>query len=206
MTAHVAQVLIGLVDGYGLLGILLLMAVESCGVPVPSEFVMPPAGALAAAGHLSLPATILAGALGNLIGSLVAYGLAARFGRRLLLGPGAWVGISRRHLESAEGWFRRYGAAAVFFGRMLPVVRTYISFPAGLARVPLVRFCALTFLGSLPWSAALAAAGYALGSHYREIASVYEPVSVAFGVALVLLVAAWLGRNRRRGRGERPPR
>src|SRR5438309_1035107 len=123
------------------------MAVESCGIPFPSEVIMPVAGLFAAAGRLNLVAAIIAGTVGNLIGSLIAYGLAARFGRQLLLGPGRRIGIRPSHLDLADRWFERYGLAAVFFGRVLPVVRTYISFPAGLARVQPVWFAVLTFAG-----------------------------------------------------------
>src|SRR5207253_382546 len=147
-----------LVASYGLLGVFVLMVGESCGLPLPSEVIMPTAGLLAATGHMQggLIAAIVAGALANLVGSLVAYVLAARFGEPLLLGPGRYVGIRRRHLEMADGWFRRWGLLAVFIGRVLPVIRTYISFPAGLARIDLAKFSALTLIGALPWCAALA--------------------------------------------------
>ena len=122
-----------LIEMYGLAAVFVLTAAESCGVPFPSEVIMPVAGAFAAFGHLSLVGAVLAGAAGNLLGSLVAYALAARFGEPVLLGPGRWIGISRVHLDLAGRWFGRYGLVAVFVGRMLPVVRTYISFPAGLS-------------------------------------------------------------------------
>jgi membrane protein DedA with SNARE-associated domain len=191
--------IIGLVEGHGLLAVLVLMAVESCGIPVPSEVVMPLGGALAAGGHLSLPLTILAGAAGNLIGSLVAYWLAARFGRDLLLGPGRWVGIRAAHLEHAERWFARFGLAAVFFGRMMPVVRTYISFPAGLTGLRLGWFCLLTFAGALPWAAALALAGWVLGKNYERISGPYTVASIVFALLLVGAIVLWFLRGRRRG-------
>ncbi len=183
--------LISFVSAHGLLGVLLLMTAESCGVPVPSEVVMPLAGALAGAGHLSLAGAVLCGAVGNLLGSLIAYGLAARFGTGLLLGPGAWLGISRRHLELADRWFERHG--------LLAVVRTYISFPAGLARVPLARFCLLTFLGALPWSAALALGGYVLGSNYASLSSPIEKASIVCAVVVLAIVVVWFVRGRRSG-------
>ena len=191
--------LISFVSAHGLLGVLLLMTAESCGVPVPSEVVMPLAGALAGAGHLSLAGAVLCGAVGNLLGSLIAYGLAARFGTGLLLGPGAWLGISRRHLELADRWFERHGLVAVFVGRFVPVVRTYISFPAGRARVPLARFCLLTFLGALPWSAALAPGGYVLGSNYASLSSPIEKASIACAVVVLAIVVVWFVRGRRSG-------
>jgi membrane protein DedA with SNARE-associated domain len=158
---------------------------------------MPFSGALAAAGHLNLAGAILAGALGNLAGSLVAYWLAARFGQPLLLGPGRWVGIRRSHVELADRWFTRYGLLAVFIGRVLPVIRTYISFPAGLARVRLEPFAVLTFVGALPWCAMLALAGFWLGSNWTRISRPIElaAVVIAIGVVAALIVWVWRGRS-----------
>jgi membrane protein DedA with SNARE-associated domain len=191
-----AHAVTSFVDSYGVLAVLVLMTLESCGVPFPSEVVMPFGGALAASGHLSLAGVIVAGAVGNLVGSLVAYLLAARFGEAVVLGPGRWIGLSRRHLTLAGRWFDRYGLLAVFLGRLLPAVRTYISFPAGLARVDLARFSILTFVGALPWCAALAAAGYALGSSYDRISGPIDKVAIVLGVGLLGAVALWLYRGR----------
>jgi membrane protein DedA with SNARE-associated domain len=194
-----AQAAVHLVDSYGLAAVFLLMAAESCGLPFPSEVVMPLSGALAASGHLNLWAAILAGAVANLAGSLVAWWLADRFGHPLLLGPGRYVGISRRHLALAERWFGRYGLAAVFAGRLLPVVRTYISFPAGFARVPLGRFALLTFLGALPWSAALAVAGFELGARWEQVAKPIEAAAIVMALLVLIALAGWFLAGRRGG-------
>ena len=185
-----------LVSHYGVLAVLLLMAAESCGIPFPSEVIMPSAGLLAAAGHMNLAEAILAGAAGNLLGSLVAFGLAARFGEPLLLGPGRWIGIRAHHLEIADGWFRRWGLWAVFFGRVLPVVRTYISFPAGLARINLVWFSVLTFVGALPWCAALALVGYTLGKNYDRVSGPIQLAAIGIAVLVAVVVVAWYLRGR----------
>jgi membrane protein DedA with SNARE-associated domain len=182
----------------GILLVFLLMAAESCGVPFPSELIMPFAGFLAAQGHISLTGAILAGTVGNVVGSLVAYGLAARFGRPLLLGPGRLLGIRESHLDLADRWFARHGLTAVLVGRVLPMVRTYISFPAGLARVDLVRFTVLTFIGALPWCIALAAGGYAIGANYDKISGPIQTVALGLAVVVVAIVVAWLVRGRRR--------
>ena len=182
---------------YGLLAVLVLMVVESCGVPFPSEVTMPVAGLLAAAGHMNLVAVIVTGALANLIGSLIAYWLAARWGEPLLLGPGRYAGIRRHHLELADTWFQRWGLWAVFFGRMLPVIRTYISFPAGLARVDLPRFSALTFVGALPWCAALTLVGYTLGRNYERISGPIEKAAIVIAVLVAVGVVVWYVRGRR---------
>jgi membrane protein DedA with SNARE-associated domain len=204
MTQHLTQTLVSLVASYGLIAVFVLMAAESCGLPFPSEVIMPVGGALVAAGHLPFPGVVLAGAVGNLVGSLAAYGLAARFGAPLLLGPGRWVGFSRSHLEMAQRWFGRYGLLAVFLGRMLPVVRTYISFPAGLAQVRLGPFSLLTLVGALPWCAALTAVGYILGANYERVSGPMEKIATGIAVVVLIIVVAWFVRGRTRPASERP--
>ena len=189
--------LVNFIGAYGLVAVFVLMVFESCGVPFPSEVVMPTGGLLAAAGHMNLVAAIFAGAAANLVGSLIAYELAARFGEPLLLGPGRYIGIRRHHLEIADGWFQRWGLWAVFFGRVMPVVRTYISFPAGLARVDLARFSILTFAGALPWCAALALVGYVLGRNYERISGPVEKVAIGIALLVAVAVVAWYVRGRR---------
>jgi membrane protein DedA with SNARE-associated domain len=184
------------VDTGGLVMVLVLMTAESVGVPFPSEVIMPLAGVLAAEGHLNLVAAIAVGALGNLIGSLIAYGLAAWLGEPLLLGPLRIIGIRRRHVELADRWFRRHGLSAVFWGRLLPVVRTYISFPAGLARVPLLPFALLTPAGALPWCAALAVAGYEVGQSYTRFSGPISVAGIVLAVILAGVVVAWFVRGR----------
>lgn len=184
------------VASYGLLAVFVLMVCESCGFPFPSEIIMPTSGVLAATGHMNLIAAIMVGALANLVGSLVAYGLAARFGEPLLLGPGRYVGIRRHHLELADGWFQRWGLVAVLIGRVLPVIRTYISFPAGLAGVDLLRFSALTFVGALPWCAALALVGYFLGKNYERVSAPIEKGAIVVALLVAAVVVIWYVRGR----------
>jgi membrane protein DedA with SNARE-associated domain len=185
-----------LVESYGLTAVFVLITLDSCGVPLPSEVIMPVAGTLAAAGHLNLPAVVAVGVLASLLGALAAYGLAARFGPRVLLGPGRWVGFRRHHLELANRWFSRHGQWAVLVGRVVPVVRGYVSFPAGLAGVPPLRFSTLTLAGSLPWCAGLAAAGYVLGANYRQVSGPIGRAAWVVGALLAVLVVAWFVRGR----------
>ena len=192
MTAAVSN----FIASYGLVAVFVLMVAESCGVPFPSEVVMPTAGLLAATGHMNLVAAIVAGALANLVGSLIAYGLAARFGEPLLLGPGRYIGIRRHHLELADGWFNRWGLLAVLIGRVLPVIRTYISFPAGLARVDVAKFSILTFVGALPWCAALALVGYELGKNYDRVSGPVEKAAIVIALLVVAAVVVWYVRGR----------
>jgi membrane protein DedA with SNARE-associated domain len=191
-----ASALSNAVATYGLAAIFVLMVAESCGLPFPSEVIMPTGGLLAASGHVNLVAAIVAGAVANLAGSLIAYWAAARFGEAVLLGPGRYIGIRRHHLELADGWFQRYGLAAVLIGRVLPVVRTYISFPAGLARVEVVRFSVLTLVGALPWCAALALAGYELGKNYDRVSGPVEKGAIVIAAVVAIVVVIWYVRGR----------
>jgi membrane protein DedA with SNARE-associated domain len=190
----------------GIVLVFVLMAAESCGIPFPSEVIMPFAGFFAAQGHISLTGSIIAGTLGNVAGSLVAYGLAARFGRPLLLGPGRRIGIRATHLDLADRWFQRHGLTAVLVGRVLPVVRTYVSFPAGLARVDLLRFTLLTAIGALPWCIALAAVGYAIGANYDRVSGPIGTAAIVIALIVVAIVIAWFVRGRRRGTTTGPVR
>jgi membrane protein DedA with SNARE-associated domain len=192
----VTPTLIDLISAYGLVTVFVLMTLDSSGVPFPSEVIMPVAGALAAAGHLNFAAVVAVGTLASLLGALIAYGLAARYGTAILLGPGRWIGFRRRHLDLAHRWFSRYGRWAVLTGRVVPVVRGYVSFPAGLTGIPIRSFSLLTLAGSLPWTAGLAAAGYFLGAHYREVSDPLGRAATVVGILAALLLAAWFLRGR----------
>jgi membrane protein DedA with SNARE-associated domain len=190
--------LISLVASGGLIAIFVTMAGESAGLPISSEIVVPLGGALASQGKLSFVAVVAASTLGNLVGSLVAYLLTRRYGERVILSRGGrWMGLSRGHLTLANRFFGRYGVWAVFLGRLLPIVRTYISFPAGLSRVRLTTFIVATLLGAIPWNFALAYAGYKLGQHYEVVAKYLGPVGIpaAILVVIILVAAWWYGRK-----------
>ncbi len=193
-------------DLMGWPGVVLLMAIESASIPLPSELVMPLSGwMLIQAKGLSPWYTIVAGfygALGNLLGSLVAYWLGVWGGRPLLERYGRYILITHRDLEQADRWFARYGNWAVFLSRMLPVVRTFISLPAGVARMPLLRFSILTFLGSFPWSLGLAYGGYVLGDNWEALRRGMRPFDIPVLVAVVALVGFYLYRRVRKLRLE----
>ena len=142
-----SQQLIQIISAGGLLAIFLTMAAESAGIPISSEIVVPLGGALASQGKLSFVGVVIAASAGNLMGSLVAYLIVRRYGEILILGPGRRVGLTAGHLRLANRFFERWGLAAVFTGRLLPVIRTYISFPAGLSRITVVPFMLATILG-----------------------------------------------------------
>jgi membrane protein DedA with SNARE-associated domain len=170
MIDHAIAVLVSFVveviSAGGYLGIVALMAIESAGIPLPSEIIMPFAGYLASVGRFGLVVAATAGALGCNIGSTVAYLVAARGGRPAIERWGAYILIRPVELERAERFFARHGAVTVFVGRLLPVIRTFISFPAGLARMPMLKFQIYSFLGSWPWCLALAYTGFVLGARW----------------------------------------
>lgn len=197
--------LIHLIETGGLVAIFLAMILESCGIPVSIEVVAPVGGALAAAGKLSLVGVIVAVGAGNLVGSFIAYWLALRFGRRLILGPGRYIGLSEGHLQLADRFFGRYGSWAVLIGRVLPVIRTYISFPAGLARMRVVWFGVMTLIGVIAWAAFLTVAGYVLGQHWEQVANTLGVLTIPFALVLVALIviAYVLGRRWVHGRTAR---
>lgn len=164
-----AHFIIVTISASGYLGITLLMAIESACIPLPSEIIMPFAGYLAQArqptltGHLTLIGVAVAGAIGCNLGSAVAYWIGAWGGRPLIARYGRFVLLNQHDVDRAEHYFGRFGAVTVFVGRLLPIVRTFIALPAGIARMPQVRFHIYTFLGSLPWCYVLAYVGVRLG-------------------------------------------
>ena len=189
-----SQFLIQLVSSGGILAIFILMAGESAGLPISSEIVVPLGGALAAQGKLSLFAVVAASSVGNLAGSLVAYLLTRRYGESLVLGPGRRIGLNAGHLRLANRFFDRFGLGAVFLGRLLPIVRTYISFPAGLShKIRLIPFTIATILGAVPWNFALAYAGLKLGQNYEKVGKILGPFTIPMAaIVLVLLVVVYI--------------
>jgi membrane protein DedA with SNARE-associated domain len=178
-------------------GVIMLMAIESACIPLPSEIIMPLAGwMLIAAGRWEY--VFLAGfygAVGNIIGSAVAYWAGARGGRPFLRRFGKYLLITEHEIENADKWFARYGDRAAFFSRLLPGVRTFISLPAGIARTPKIRFFIYTFLGSLIWSTALAYGGYLLGSNWEAIRRVIQPFDIPIAIIVVALVVVFVWRR-----------
>jgi membrane protein DedA with SNARE-associated domain len=197
-----AHALIQLITAGGLLAIFLTMAAESAGIPISSEIVVPLGGALASQGKLSFIGVVLASSLGNLLGSLVAYLLVQRYGEELILGPGRRVGLTPGHLKLAKRFFDRFGLFAVFAGRLLPVIRTYISFPAGLSQIKVVPFTLATIAGAIPWNLALAYAGFKLGQNYERVSTALGPFTLPLAVALLVLIIAAYYYGRRLGETE----
>jgi membrane protein DedA with SNARE-associated domain len=193
------------VGTHGYLAVFLLMVLESACVPIPSEVTMVFGGALASASfaapgeQLNLVAVALVGAFANVVGSWIAWSVGYAGGRPLVDRWGRYILVRKREIDRAHEWFDRHGEAAVFFSRLLPVVRTFISLPAGVVRMPFGRFTAFTFLGCLPWTFALAWAGYLLGGSWHSVETYFRPISIGIAVLIVGGIAAWIVR-RRRGR------
>lgn len=162
-----AGMIVAVISATGYAGVAFLMAIESACIPLPSEIIMPFAGYLVSTGRLELYAVATAGAIGCNLGSIPAYALGQYGGRAAVLRFGRYVLMSVDDLDRAERFFARFGAAAVLIGRMMPVVRSFIAFPAGMARMSHLRFHVYTFIGSWPWCFGLAWVGMKLGDHWR---------------------------------------
>ena len=173
--------------GYG--GIIAMMAIESACIPLPSEIIMPFSGYLVHTGRFDLQMVAIAGAIGCLLGSYVAYYLGASGGRWFLMKYGRWVLIAPHEIELADWFFERWGKPAVFLSRLLPVVRTFIAFPAGVSRMRLLPFTAYTLAGSYLWCLALAYAGMKLGQHWEELAPYFHQFDAAIGILIIAGVA-----------------
>jgi membrane protein DedA with SNARE-associated domain len=195
----------------GYLGVLIAMAIESAMVPLPSELILPYAGFLVSdpaqiepltRGPWSFWIVVIAATIGNTLGSLVGYAIGAWGGRPFLERYGRYLLIRHHEIELAERFFDKYGSATAFFSRLLPIVRTFISFPAGVARMPIGRFIAYSTAGAFLWSILLVYAGTVLGSNWVEIRHALQPFDLAIAIGVVALVAVCGG-----GRlGWRPPR
>jgi membrane protein DedA with SNARE-associated domain len=188
-------------DAVGYLGVALWVAIESVIIPIPSEVVLPFAGFLVGQGVAIEPTTgqpwnyflvVLAGTIGATLGALIAYGIGAWGGRPLIERWGRYLGISGADLDRAEVFFERHGEAASFFGRLIPVIRSLVSFAAGVARMRLDRFILFTFLGSLPFTAALVFAGLQLGANWEDIGAVIKQFEYVVLAILIIVALVWI--------------
>jgi membrane protein DedA with SNARE-associated domain len=223
MLAFIDQIVIPFLNhlygAVGYVGVAVAMGIESAMVPLPSELVLPYAGFLVSDPSQLEPLTharwdfwivVIVATLGNTVGSLVGYGIGAWGGRPFLRRWGKYLLIRPHEIEIAEHFFQKYGPATAFFSRLLPIVRTFISFPAGVARMPLGKFILYSTLGALPWSIVLVGAGVQLGGNWVEIRHALQPFDLAIAVVAVLLVALFIWWRlgmpgwRRRTRGAPP--
>ena len=193
----------GVIGDYGYYAVLVLMILESACIPIPSEVTMVFGGFLVSRGRLDFFWVGMLGTLANVLGSWLAYWVGLRGGRPLIERWGRYIFLREHELDRAEVWFEKHGEAAVFVSRLLPVVRTFISLPAGVAKMPFVKFTVYTFLGCLPWTFALTWAGFLLGENWETFPKYGEPVSIAIGVVILGLLVWWLVRRARRAKAAR---
>lgn len=176
------------IGAYGYLAVIALMAMESANIPFPSELIMPFAGFLVAKGDLNLLMVVIAGVFGNWLGSALSYWLGATGGRTVVLRYGRYVHLSERHLDEAERWFAKYGDWSVCFGRLLPIVRTFISLPAGFAKMNFAKFSVFTILGAFPFCYLLAWLGFKLGERWDDLRKYFHYLDALVIIGLLLLV------------------
>jgi len=188
------------ISTFGYPGVFFSMTLESACIPVPSVVIMPFAGKLIVDdGRFNIYLLSLVGALGNLLGSVIAYWVGAVGGRPFIEKYGKYFLLSHADVEAGDRWFQKYGEATAFFSRLIPIVRTFISLPAGIARMNFGKFCLYTFLGALPFCYALTYAGVKLGEHWKEVSRVLHKADDAIIVTLLILFAIWLYRHLRGG-------
>lgn len=202
MIARIIEILSGFIVAtislMGYSGIVLLMAIESACIPLPSEIIMPFSGYLVSTGQMNLWAVGVAGAVGCVLGSLVAYWVGMYGGRPLIEKYGRYLLVSRHDLDMADRWFEKRGEIIVFVSRLLPAIRTFIAFPAGVARMNLKRFVIYTFAGSLPWCLGLAYIGQKLGEQWNKddtLKTWFHRFDFLIGIAAVLVVGWWVRRH-----------
>jgi len=202
MIAKIITILSGFIvatiSALGYSGIVLLMAIESACIPLPSEIIMPFSGYLVSTGELNLWAVAVAGAVGCVLGSLVAYWVGMYGGRPFIEKYGRYILLSRHDLDIADRWFGKYGEIIVFVSRLLPAIRTFIAFPAGVARMNLPRFVIYTFAGSLPWCLALAYVGQKLGEQWDKddtLKTWFHRFDFLIGIAGALFIIWWVWRH-----------
>ncbi|RLE63009.1 MAG: DedA family protein [Thermoprotei archaeon] len=195
LTEFLVEYIVNIIGSIGYLGVFILMVLESALLPVPSEIVMPFAGFLVSEGKMDFWTASLAGAIGNLVGSYIAYWLGNRYGRKFVLNYGKYLLIDKRHLETADTLFQKHGSIMVFVGRLLPAVRTFISFPAGVSRMPLNRFTAYTFIGSLIWSIFLTYLGVILGENWGIIKEYGGWIDVTVILAIIIVIILYTSRG-----------
>lgn len=185
--------ILAIMDKLGLVGVTLMMFLENVFPPIPSELIMPMAGFAAAMGNMNIIAVIIAGTLGSVLGALPLYYLGTVFDEQRLYKLtekyGKYVLVKPSDVTNAQKWFEKYGKAVIFFGRMIPAIRSLISIPAGMNRMPMLAFLVLTTLGSFIWTTMLAYAGFMLGANYEQVAEFIAPISKAV-VVIVLVVFA----------------
>lgn len=193
------EFIISFISRVGYLGIFFLMVLESAMIPIPSEIIMPFSGFLVSAGKFGPILVVLAGSLGNLVGSILTYYFGLKVGRAFIIKYGKYVFFKKEHLEFTERLFKNYGDKISFVGRLLPVIRTYVSLPAGIGRTNFIKFVFYTLIGSLIWNSVLTFAGMQLGNNWKNIDrySIYLDIVT---ICIIVGFSAWLVLKFKKGR------
>ena len=196
--------IIAVISSSGYLGIIILMAIESACIPIPSEVIMPFSGYLVSTGRFTLLGVSLAGAFGCVVGSIVAYYVGMYGGRPLAEKYGKYFLIRKKDLDLADRLFLKYGEIIILASRMLPMIRTFIAFPAGVARMNFAKFCVYTFIGSFPWCLGLAYIGLKLGEHWDGIKKYFHNIDLLIGFGILVLIGIYIWTHlRKNGRGRK---
>jgi len=190
-----ASFIIKVISTTGYFGITTLMALESACIPIPSEIIMPFSGYLVWEGRFVFWWVVLVGSLGNLIGSILSYLIGIYGGRPLIEKYGKYLLISHSDLDRADRWFLKYGGLAVFFSRVLPVIRTFISLPAGISRMNFIKFCIYTFFGSLPWCFILTYLGVIMNKNWNSLEVYFHKFDLLIGIIIILGIGWWIWRH-----------
>lgn len=194
MLHHLSTGLIQFISDLGIWGIFIGMIIESACIPLPSEVIMLYGGYMVHQGTLSFVGVVTAGVIGNVLGSLLMLWIGARFGRPFVEKYGKYILFNYKHLEQADRWFEKYGDWATFFGRILPIIRTFISLPAGIAKMKPGRFTLFTLLGCIPWNLALTYFGVKLGQNWEKAQSYLHPLTYIIALIVVILIIRFVYR------------
>ena len=193
--AVISGVVLYTIESLGYWGIFLLSLLESANIPVPSEIILPFSGFLVSRGSFGFWTVAFLGGLGNLAGSLISYYLAYYYGRRPVMFLSKFLLVNAEDLDRAETWFGRFGVFSVFIARFVPVIRTFISFPAGMFKVNIWKFTLLTFVGSFLWSAVLTWLGFVLGENWETLGGYFRQFDYAIVILFILIAAWWVWRH-----------
>lgn len=186
------------IQNWGYVAVAVLMALENACIPIPSELILGFAGYLIFADKMTFTGATTAGMIGGIAGSVITYYIGSWGGRPFVEKYGKYMFMKHSHVEQAQRWFDKYGIKAVFFSRLLPVVRTFISLPAGFARVNFSKFVIYTFLGSLPWTIFILYLGYVLGNNWERLLAIGHEASLLVVAALALIVIIWYWKKKRK--------
>ena len=195
---HFSTIFLDFIASWGYVAVAILMAAENACIPIPSELILGFAGYLIFADQMTFTGALIAGMVGGMSGSIFAYAVGHYGGRTFVDKYGHYFFVKKSHVDIAQNWFDKYGLKAVFFSRMLPVVRTFISLPAGFAHVDMKKFLSLTFLGSLPWTALILFAGMVLGKSWEVMLAIGHKASLIFVAICAVVIAVMYLRYRKR--------